>query len=134
MLVAFFCLYSFIVALLNGTTYQNNSIVTLGDIGEGDNALLCITNLTTCCRTSDTENVGGLGNWYLPNGSRVPSVRNQWEFFRTRGEMVVLMHCRRGGEEGIYCCEIPDAMSSFFFMTITSAQVNRNSYIKLVSI
>ena len=55
--------------------------------------------------------MGGLGNWYLPNGSRVPSERNQWEFFRTRDEMVVLMHRRRGGEEGIYHCEIPDAMT-----------------------
>ena len=102
----------FLVALLNGTTYQNNSIVTLEDIGEDDSALLCITNQTTCCRTSDTgDMVGGLGNWYLPNGSRVPIEENQWDFFRTRGEMVVLMHRRRGGEEGIYRCEIPDAMN-----------------------
>ena len=101
----------FLVALLNGTTYQNNSIVTLEDIGEDDSALLCITNQTTCCQTSDTEDVAGLGNWYFPNGSRVPSERNQWEFFRTRGEMVVLMHRRRGGEEGIYRCEIPDGMT-----------------------
>ena len=108
----FFCLFSFIVALLNGTTYQNNSIVTLEEIGEDDSALLCITNQTTCCRTSDTgDMVGGLGNWYLPNGSRVPIEENQWDFFRTRGEMVVLMHRRRGGEEGIYRCEIPDAMN-----------------------
>ena len=34
---------------LNGTTYQNNSCVTLEDIGEGDDALLCVTNLTACC-------------------------------------------------------------------------------------
>ena len=104
-------LFFFLVALLNGTTYQNNSIVTLGDIGEDDSALLCITNQTACCRPSDTgDMVGGLGNWYLPNGSRVPSEENQWDFFRSRGEMVVLMHRRRGGEEGIYHCEIPDAM------------------------
>ena len=36
----------FLVALLNGTTYQNNSIVTLEDIGEDGGALLCITNST----------------------------------------------------------------------------------------
>ena len=28
---------------LNGTTYQNNSLVTLENIGEGDDALLCLT-------------------------------------------------------------------------------------------
>ena len=101
----------FLVAVLNGTTYQNNSIVTLEDIGERDDALLCITNLTACCRASDTrEMVAGLGNWYLPNGSRVPSERNQWAFYRTRGRMVVGLHHRGGGEKGIYRCVIPDAM------------------------
>ena len=86
--------------------------MTLEDIGEDGDALLCITKKTTCCRNSDTGGVvGDLGNWYLPNGSRVPSERNHWDFFRTRGEMVVLMHHRRGGEEGIYRCEIPAAMS-----------------------
>ena len=34
---------------LKGTTYQNNSVVTLEDIGEGDNDLFCMTNLTACC-------------------------------------------------------------------------------------
>ena len=31
------------------TTYQNNSVVTLEDIGGGDNDLFCMTNLTVCC-------------------------------------------------------------------------------------
>ena len=39
---------------LNGTTYQNNSLVTLTDIGENDTALLCETNLTACCRQPET--------------------------------------------------------------------------------
>ena len=52
--------------------------MTLGDIGEDNSALLCITDQTTCCRPSDTgDMVGGLGNWYLPNGSKVPSEENQ---------------------------------------------------------
>ena len=33
---------------LNNTTYQNNSKVTLEEIGKRDNALLCMSNLTTC--------------------------------------------------------------------------------------
>ena len=72
------------------------------DIGEGDDALLC---LTACCRP------GALGNWYFPNESRVPSANDQWDFYRTRGQMVVRMHRRRGGEEGIYRCEIPDSLN-----------------------
>ena len=94
---------------LRGTTYCNNSIVALEDIRD---ALLCMTSQTACCRPSDT---GGmrivLGNWFFPNGTRVPSSGNQWDFYRTRGQMVVRLHRRRGRIEGIYRCEIPDTMN-----------------------
>ena len=95
---------------LNGTTYQkNNSLVTLEDIGEGDAAaLLCITDQTVCCKTPFSEHF--LGSWFFPNGTRVPNSGNNWDFHRTRGKMVVRLHRRRGGEGGVYCCEIPDAM------------------------
>ena len=97
---------------LDGTTYQNNSIVTLEDVGEDDNALLCITNYTACCRPPYTGEMGHvLGNWFFPNGTRVPSASGQWDICRTRGQMVVRMYCRRGGVEGINYCEIPDAMN-----------------------
>ena len=91
---------------LNGTTYQNNSIVALEDIGDGDDALLCRTNRTACCRS------GGIGNWYFPNGTRVRSSDSiQWGIYRTRGQMVVRLNRRGGGEDGIYHCVIPDSMN-----------------------
>ena len=97
--------------VLRGIPYQNNSIVTLEDIGEGRNALFCITNQTACCRTPYTGiNGSALGNWFFPNGTRVPGSGRWWDIHRTRGQMVVRLHRRRGGEEGIYHCEIPDAM------------------------
>ena len=74
----------FSAAVLRNTTYQNNSNVILEDIGEGDNALLCIT---TCCHLSDNGFV--LGNWFFPNGTRVPGTDKQWEFYRDRGQMMV---------------------------------------------
>ena len=86
----------------------------LEDIGEYDDALLCITTLTDCCQLS--YNGSALGNWFFPNGTRVPSrfanaaSGERWNFYRDRGQMVVRMHRRRGGEEGIYRCEIPDAI------------------------
>ena len=95
--------------ILKGTTYQNNSIVTLDDIGEGDDTLLCVTDLTTCCQPSNVN--GTLGNWFFPNGTRVPSSGSKWDFHRTRGQSVVRLQRRRGGEEGIYQCMIPDAMN-----------------------
>ena len=91
---------------LNGTTYQNNSVVTLEEIGEGGDALLCVTDLTACCRPPYTD---WSSAWYFPNETRVPSPGSWWKFYRTRGQMVVSLHRRRGGESGIYRCEIPDA-------------------------
>ena len=97
--------------ILNGTTYQNNSIVTLDDIGEGNNALFCVTDQTACCRRPFTDSIelNATGNWFFPNGSRVPSSGVQWDFHRTRDQSAVRLQRRRGGEEGIYQCMIPDA-------------------------
>ena len=82
--------------------------MTLEDIGKGaDTALLCVTNCTACCKHE------ALGKWLFPNGTRVPNeyVNNsKWDFFRDRGQMMVLLHRRRGGMDGIYRCEIPDSM------------------------
>ena len=86
--------------------------MTLGDIGVGDHALLCITNLTACCQPPYTGDMGpALGNWFLPNGTRVSSSNVQRDFYRARGQMVVRLNRRSGGEEGIYCCVIPDSMN-----------------------
>ena len=93
---------------LRNTTYQNNSIVILENIGEGDGALLCITNQTACCRPPYTSETGPpVGNWFFPNGTTVFSEGNQSDFYSDRGQMVVRMNRRRGGVEGIYRCEIP---------------------------
>ena len=94
---------------LNNTTYQNNSLVTLKNIGITNNdSLLCVTNpkKNYCSGTP-------LGNWFFPNGTRVPSkvVNGTWDLYRTRGHMVVRMHRKGDGEDGIYRCVIPDSMS-----------------------
>ena len=91
--------------------------MTLEDIGEDDTALLCKTNFTACCRPPyTTENKSALGNWFFPNGTRVfsgkkepPSYNNNTDFYRNRDKMVVRLNRRRGGEDGIYSCEIPDS-------------------------
>ena len=98
---------------LRGTTYQNNSIVTLEDIGEWSNALFCVTDLTACCKPSSTSEMGPVytGDWYFPNGTRVPSSGMQWDIHRTRGQQMVVFHRRRGGEDGVYRCDIRDTMN-----------------------
>ena len=101
----------------------------LEDIGEDDDALLCITNYTACCRppyTGDMESA--LGNWYFPNGSRVPSDTvnetsgKERDFYRSRRQMVVHLNRKRGGVEGVYHCEIPNAIN-----------VTRNIYVGVYS-
>ena len=104
---------------LRGTTYHNNSLVALEDIGESDStALLCVTDLTACCQPSDNGQFGHvIGNWFFPNESSVPSdlvnetSNLRWAFYRSRGQMVVLLHRRRGGVTGIYRCKISDTMN-----------------------
>ena len=87
--------------------------MTLESIGEGDDALLCLTDLHNCCTPPYTGEMGNaIGNWFFPNGTVVPSSGNQWNIYRTRGHMMVhLHHRRRGGAEGMYRCEIPDAVN-----------------------
>ena len=87
---------------LNDTTYRNNSLVSLDDIDENDTALICETNQTACF--SDP-----IGDWFFPNGSKFHSKADKYNLYETRGQMMVLMHRRRGGVEGIYWCEIPDS-------------------------
>ena len=104
--------------------------MTLEDIGEGDAAaLLCRTDLTVCCRSSDTPSgMGALGEWFFPNESALPNMLpflnglpNPWEFYRNRDRSVVRMNRRRGGVTGIYRCEIP--------VSVTPSVVNQNIYI-----
>ena len=93
-----------------GAVLNNNSLVTAEDIGEGDNSLRCMTDNTSCCRRPYTSSLGqqALGNWFFPNGTRVQSSPRQWDFHRTRGHMLVLLHRRRGGVDGVYRCIVPE--------------------------
>ena len=122
---------------LRGTAYQNNSLVTLEDIGEGDDALLCVTDLTACCRPPYTDPLGSgaIGNWFFPNGTRVPSSSNQWDIYRVRsGPGLIYLHHRRerrGGGNGIYRCVIPDAMQVIRTICIGVYSADAGEYITI---
>ena len=97
------------VLVLNGVTIPNHGFAVLDNIGEGDESLHCLTDLPACCRRPYTGPMrSALGNWFFPNGTRVVSSGNRWDFHRTRGQMVVFLHRRRGGATGIYRCNVPD--------------------------
>ena len=94
---------------LKGAVHNNNSLVTLEDIGRDDDSLQCMTDYTFCCRHPYVQSA--LGNWFFPNETRVPSVSSGWDFHRTRGQSVVHLQRKRGGENGVYRCMVPDAMN-----------------------
>ncbi len=74
------------------------------DIGEGDNALLCVTDNTECCRT------GGNGEFFYPDGTAVGfSTSNS--LYKNRGEQFISLNRRNGATFplGRYRCAIPDA-------------------------
>ena len=99
---------------LSGMFYVNNSNVAIGGIGVGDNALLCLTDATQCCRGSDNPS-GTLGEWYFPDGTLVPDGQGaSRSIFRNRGPSVVRLNRRNNAQSptGVYRCEIPDAIGT----------------------
>ena len=91
---------------LRGTPINNDSFVSAGDIGAGNDALLCLTNNTNCC-VQPME----FGNWIFPNETLVDSFTDNGgsvdnDFFsRSRGESVVrLNRYNNPSERGLFRC------------------------------
>ncbi len=91
--------------------YPNNSIVTIIDIGVGDNALFCLSNSSSCCRSRD--GVPG-GKWFLPGDSSLLNGDGETistaDFSRSRRSSAVLLNRRNNaiGPEGLYRCDVID--------------------------
>ena len=112
---------------LKGVTIPNNSMVDFNDllyrteldpgptIANGLQTLMCVTDLVDCCESQ------GLGDWYYPNGTRIPSntgiftyrafltnrspneVRNEQQFHGS----VRLWRRFSPPERGRFRCELP---------------------------
>lgn len=95
---------------LNGTRLANVSNILITDIGKGDDALLCVTNLPSCC---DIITGNRTGEWIYPNGTTNVSIaKYNHEFYRDRGPSVVRLNRRMGNlssPTGLYCCVVLDA-------------------------
>ena len=80
------------------------------DIGEGDAALQCTTDSTTCC--TDTNGERRAGEFYFPSGTVVPISGNVLTrtYYRSRGSRFITLNRRLNGTiSGLFRCEIPDA-------------------------
>ena len=96
--------------LLNGVLYGNNSIVTLDEIGEDSAALFCLTNKTDCCSMKDPPGVGGIGEWFFPDGNSVNNEDSGDDIYRGRGPSFVHLQRRNNAQTtGVFRCEVPDA-------------------------
>ena len=86
--------------------------MTLEDIGEGGDALLCMIEQPVCCQYLYTGAIDDdRGNWYFPNGTRINSSGDSLDFNRTRDQIVVHLNRRQVRVPGIYRCEIPNELN-----------------------
>ena len=82
-----------------GNTIPNHGYVNLSS--EGDN-VTCVTDLSTCC--SGTEG-GHRGDWYFPNGTRLPFSGGIYES-RGAQRVDILRRNNANSPVGIYRCDV----------------------------
>ena len=91
-----------------GKKLSNNSYIDLTQVGdEGSTKVQCHTDLTTCCSVAQGD---GRGDWYFPNGARLPfSAYCVKRVFESREDKRVDLGRRKNPDtpQGIYRCDIP---------------------------
>ena len=92
---------------LRGVRYENNSVIALSSIGEGDDALHAITGDPECCR------IKRIGEFYFPNGTQVPINSANQPLYRNRDPGLIRLHRRASSSSefipiGRYRSELPD--------------------------
>jgi hypothetical protein len=90
---------------------NHGSVISIGSIGEGENALVCKTINQQCCRTGMKKR----GEWYYPNLTKVLTMGKGQRFYRNRSDDgEVILNQRQNPEStsspGLYCCVIPDSI------------------------
>ena len=90
-------------------TLANHSYVDLSQLGNdlsGSDSVQCITDLSTCCRGADGAH---RGDWYFPNGTRLPFSGDGVDTYEYRNAQRVDLRRRNNinSPTGIYRCDIP---------------------------
>ena len=93
--------------VLKSSVYLNNSVISLEEIGEEDDALICKTNSKDCCGTPPNR----FGEFHYPNRDLVPIRTRAEDFYRNRGEGEIRLNRITGSTStsGRFSCVIPDA-------------------------
>lgn len=104
---------------IGNRTYPNNSVVSILDIGENNDALFCKTDNSLCCSVVPYRR----GEFYYPSGERVLTLGSGDDIYRNRGNQEIRLNRREGvtSPTGRYRCELPDAsgMIQSIFINIT---------------
>ena len=101
--------YPFVRFGNDGPALSNHSYVDLTTVGKSDNGsdrVQCVTDLVTCC---NSDYGTGRGDWYFPNGARLPfSYHADAIYEKRRGQQsrVDLGRRNNGIVNGIYWCSI----------------------------
>ena len=90
------------------------------DTSDPGSSLVCVTtNVNTqCCRTADG---GSRGEWYHPDGTRIPPNVLDANFYRTRYTQQVRLNRRNDAMSptGVFTCEVPNDGDSTMLYTAT---------------
>ena len=102
------CSQTFPYVSFLGQTLANHSYVDLSLVGDdvsGSDSVQCHTDLSTCCSSGQGPY---RGDWYFPNGNRLP-FPGSGDVFESRRNQRVDLHRRNSvtSPVGIYRCEIP---------------------------
>ena len=90
-----------------GQTLANHSYVNLSTVGsdyDGSDSVQCHTDLSTCC-----SGIWGphRGDWYFPDGPRLPFAGRSVPIYEGRGaQRVAIRRTTATGPTGIYRCDI----------------------------
>ena len=89
-----------------GQTLAGHSYVDIGQVGTGSAAVVCHTDLSTCCIAAQGSH---RGDWYFPNGDRLPFPGDDGDIVENRAAQRVDLRNRNNanGPTGIYRCDIP---------------------------
>ena len=103
------------VSFMGQTSLANNSYVDISQVGRPDVSnygvvgvgVQCVTDLATCCTSAQGSH---RGDWYFPDGTRLPFAAFNVDTFGTRVFQGVELRRNSGTNSptvGIYRCDIP---------------------------
>ena len=89
-----------------GNSLPNHSYVDLSQVGSdpsGSDSIQCHTDRQTCCSSAQGPH---RGDWYFPNGTRLPFPGGGGIYLTRTGQRVDLHRTNTNSPSGIYCCDI----------------------------